>query len=116
MDEMSYLDAIAMFIEKAHERFEQRYMLDPDLYSVFMEKYKVLGEFITKHDVDETRVDINDETLEISLIVKCYEITTNNNNTSFYDLLSVCESCGFEASDDDKVLARFTFEGVWKIY
>lgn len=113
MAEMKCFNVAFLVINEATKQFSPLWEIDNEKLDVLKQYCTVIDSIVKEFGGSELTVDVDDIKLTVSVEVVCDDITIQENNHSFYDLVERAISVSFKQSDDEGVAVKFVFPSVW---
>lgn len=105
-------DVASMVIEDANERFSPVWKVDEERLNIFKQYCEAIDLLSKEFEGASFEVEIDEQTMEISVVLECDEIIIESDTHTLYELIKRTIRYGFSASGDS-LLVKFVFPSMW---
>lgn len=115
MDRIKCVDVVNMLLDEATEQFGVLVREDRSRRDKFNMNCEILDDIIERFDGISADVNIDDETMDITISIVCSEFEIGSSDDVFYQLLKNTKHFVVRAYDDadDRIEMEFVFDGIW---
>lgn len=113
MNSVTCFDVASEVINDATERFKPLMRLNTERVDIFKQYCEVIDELAEEFNGVSFEVEVDEITMEVTVILECGEIIIGSSNHVFYELVKRTIRYGFSAGEDDNVAVKFVFPCLW---
>lgn len=113
MSPIKCYDVASVIIDEASERFKPLWKINDERVDIFKQYCEVVDSLVIEFGGESLDVEINEVTLETTIVMECDEIIIESSNHIFYDLAERTVRYSFYASEDGSLAVKFVFPSLW---
>lgn len=113
MNNVKCFDVASEVINDATKRFEPLMRLNAERVEIFKEYCEAIDELAEEFDGESFEVEVDEITMEVTVILECGEIIISSSGHVFYELANRTVRYGFSAGGNDNVVVKFVFPCLW---
>lgn len=106
-------DVASMIIDEANERFKPLWKINDERLDMFKQYCAAIDSLIEEFEAESLDVEVDEITLETTIIMECDEIIIESTNHIFYELAERAVRYGFSVSEDGSLAVKFVFPTLW---
>lgn len=106
-------DVADMIIDEATKRFSPLWKMNEERLDIFKEYCKGVDTLAEEFDGESIEVEVDEITLEVTVILECDEVIIETDNHMLYELAKRTIRYGFSTSEDGNLLVKFVFPSLW---
>lgn len=107
-------DAVSMIVEEASWRFAPKYRMVTECYDVLKSYCEALDKLAKEFDAIAFEGEIDEIKMTISIKMECPDMTIDEKEHIYYNLIGRTESFGFSVSEGGNLLVEFVFPSIWE--
>lgn len=108
-------DTLLMVIEEANDQFGLAWKVNKEKERIMKKNCDQIDDISSEFGGVSYEVDINDETMDITVSLVCTEMTLESPKHKYYWLIQNTKSFGFTNIDNGELLkVTFVFDGIWE--
>lgn len=107
-------DVVSMVVEEATNQFSPVWELDDEKFKILGQYCGVIDSLAKEFDGESYDVEIDDIKMDIIISLECQDITIENHQHKYYELISRAKSFGFSTTENGNLSVNFVFPSVWK--
>lgn len=107
-------DVVSMVVEEATNQFYPVWKLDDENFKILGQYCGAIDSLAKEFDGESYDVEIDDISMDITITMECSDITIENHQHKYYELISKAKSFGFSVEENGNLSVYFVFPGIWK--
>lgn len=106
-------DVVSMVVDEATNQFSPLWVVDKEKYEILKQYCSTIDSLADEYDGESIDVEVNEIDMTVSIILECADVTVQNDNHIFYELVKRACSLGFSVSENGNLNVKFIFPSVW---
>lgn len=110
---MKCFEIASDIIEEATKRFNPIWKLNTEKQKIFKQYCAAVDKILDEFDGKSFEVEVDEITMNITVIVECDEIIIESNQHPLYGLMERAIRSSFSSAGNDTIYVKFVFPSLW---
>ena len=107
-------EAAKMVIDEADNQFGGNWKINEEHYDILKHYCDYIDILAKEQGGEAYEIEVDDTTMTVSIGIECTEFMIHENINLLCELVKRSVSFGFTASEEGKILVKFTFPSIWQ--